>query len=598
MMGGVLDHLWQSTLLALGVALLTLAFRKAGPAVRHGLWFAASAKFLVPFAAFAALGRWLGPISRPPVEAAPDAVFIARATEPFSQSYASAPVTHAAVPVAHVAASIDPSLLLLVAWALGCGAVLVAWMVRWARVRSAVRGATPLAWPAPMPVLTSTSILEPGLVGLWRPVLIVPRTLFDHLAQPEIDAIVAHETCHLPRRDNLTAAIHMLVEALFWFHPLVWWIGARLIEERERACDEAVVRSGHDRAAYARGLVESCRLYLQSPLPCVAGASGSNLKTRVERIMTAPLSMPLPLSRKTLLVAAGFCAIASPVAAGWLTSPAAQTAVAHATAIVSGFGPARPEGAAPTSVATSAPADGGPMKTIEPAQDAATAASAADTAPAPASSASDAAPQAQPVQETTADGAAPAPAPTLQAALEPAVAARAASRTPGGETEAAVPGRLASMQARQTSNEETSPDQWRPVPGPLGPGPYLQVSGMMKGGDWGAWSPWYAITTPPIAEGHSIRDFHFALRGDRHCGKYPEDAQAECKLTTDEPDKKTVMFRVLGVRCDPPVTVYDNGGGGALNPPNLRGGGSPRFAPAALVCPQIQAEMVISYNVQ
>ena len=43
----------------------------------------------------------------------------------------------------------------------------------------------------------------------------------------------------------------MMVQALFWFHPLVWWIGARLVDERERACDEAVVRLGHEPRVYA-----------------------------------------------------------------------------------------------------------------------------------------------------------------------------------------------------------------------------------------------------------------------------------------------------------------------------------------------------------
>jgi hypothetical protein len=127
----------------------------------------------------------------------------------------------------------------------------------------------------------------------------------------------------------------MLVEALFWFHPLVWWIGMRLIAERERACDEAVIEAGHDRAVYARGLVESCRLYLQSPLSCVAGASGSDLKSRVEAIMTAPPSSLLNPLKKALLLAAGGCAFATPVAAGLLTSPAGQQAVARATAAAS-----------------------------------------------------------------------------------------------------------------------------------------------------------------------------------------------------------------------------------------------------------------------
>jgi hypothetical protein len=54
-----------------------------------------------------------------------------------------------------------------------------------------------------------------------------------------MEAMLAHELCHVRRRDNLVAAMHMMVEAVFWFHPLVWWIGVRLMEERERACDEA-----------------------------------------------------------------------------------------------------------------------------------------------------------------------------------------------------------------------------------------------------------------------------------------------------------------------------------------------------------------------
>jgi len=54
-----------------------------------------------------------------------------------------------------------------------------------------------------------------------------------------------HEVQHVRRRDNLAAAMHLVVEAIFWFHPLVWWLGARLVEERERACDEEVLRLGN-----------------------------------------------------------------------------------------------------------------------------------------------------------------------------------------------------------------------------------------------------------------------------------------------------------------------------------------------------------------
>jgi hypothetical protein len=81
--------------------------------------------------------------------------------------------------------------------------------------------------------------------------------------------------------------------------------------------------------------VEICRFYLQSPLLCVAGAAGSNLKARVEAIMTAPLSSPLSHAKKALLIFAGAGALATPVAAGLLTTPAGHAVVAKAAALAS-----------------------------------------------------------------------------------------------------------------------------------------------------------------------------------------------------------------------------------------------------------------------
>jgi beta-lactamase regulating signal transducer with metallopeptidase domain len=94
------------------------------------------------------------------------------------------------------------------------------------------------------------------------------------------------EMCHVRRRDNLTAANHMVVEAAFWFYPLVWWIRARLVEEREQACDEAVLQSGSDAEVYAEGILNVCKFYVESPLACVSGISGADLRKRVVRIMT------------------------------------------------------------------------------------------------------------------------------------------------------------------------------------------------------------------------------------------------------------------------------------------------------------------------
>ena len=112
--------------------------------------------------------------------------------------------------------------------------------------------------------------VEPGVFGIRRPVLVLPRGIVDRLSTEQLDAIVAHELCHMRRRDNLTAALHMAVEVTFWFHPLVWWLQTRLVEERERACDEAVLE--HDAA--------TVRLRRRDP-ECLQVLCGSAAELRV-----------------------------------------------------------------------------------------------------------------------------------------------------------------------------------------------------------------------------------------------------------------------------------------------------------------------------
>jgi uncharacterized protein (TIGR03435 family) len=151
--------------------------------------------------------------------------------------------------------------------------------------------------------------------------LLLPAGLAEHLTDAEVDAIIGHEVCHVRRRDNLAAAVHMAVEAVFWFHPLVWWIGTRLVDERERACDEEVLRMGCEPETYCEGILKICALYLESPLACVSGVTGSNLKRRIESIMTHRVADPLDFGRKLLLAGFGIAAIAGPVWIGLMSVP-------------------------------------------------------------------------------------------------------------------------------------------------------------------------------------------------------------------------------------------------------------------------------------
>jgi len=155
-------------------------------------------------------------------------------------------------------------------------------------------------------------------VGIVRPVILLPEGIAERLMPSELETVLAHELCHIRRRDNLFAAIHMIVEAVFWFHPLVWRIGAHLVEERERACDEEVLSRGGHPEVYADAILNVCKFYAQSPLACVSGVSGATIRRRIEAIMLNRGLQRLSHAKKLLLAGAATVALAGPVAIGLL----------------------------------------------------------------------------------------------------------------------------------------------------------------------------------------------------------------------------------------------------------------------------------------
>lgn len=338
------NHLWQSSLCVGAAGLIALALDRNSANIRFWLWFAASMKFLVPFAALTALSAYLlAPIVRP--VAVPTVAFMEPLATPFSAASvipaaalgAEAPALtslpaqavlpeRASPPVTRFPFHFDLGFALLALWAVGFLILAGRWLTRWLEMRTLLREAIEVQVDIPVAVKFSATRLEPGLAGILNPVILLPQGIEQELSPPELQAVLAHELCHWRRHDNLLAAIHMLVEALFWFFPLVWWLGARLNAERERACDESVLADGNDPKLYAEGILKVCRAYLQSPLPCVAGVSGAGLKKRIEAIMENRLVLQLNVARKFVLSASAAAAFALPLALGLIMAPVSQIA--------------------------------------------------------------------------------------------------------------------------------------------------------------------------------------------------------------------------------------------------------------------------------
>ncbi len=306
------DHLWQSTLFAAVAGLATLMLRANGARARYWLWLAASCKFLVPFSVLIALGGQMPWRTGSAAAQSGWSVAMEEAGRPFTASRMPVALLPAPPPPRD---SLPFPVILAAIWVCGSAGIAVSWWIRWRRIRKTVRSASPLPLSAAIPVRSAANLLEPGVFGIWRPVLMLPEGIAERLSPEQMGAVVAHELCHLRYRDNLTAAVQMLVETVFWFHPLVWWIGKRMVEERERACDEEVVRLGSDPRVYAEGILNVCKLYVESPLACVAGVSGSNLRKRIAGILSNRAAVRLSLAKKAVLAGGGLAAVVLPM--GW-----------------------------------------------------------------------------------------------------------------------------------------------------------------------------------------------------------------------------------------------------------------------------------------
>ncbi len=341
----IANHLWQSTVFAWLAACLTLTLRKNPAHLRFTVWFAASVKFLLPFALLVRVGHVLGTESRTPSPRLLVSV-LEIAGQPFSRPIVSVAV-HSTWREEFAATF---PVLLCAFWIIGVTGIFAMWGLRWFQIFHIQRSAKPLnegpefdclqllalaSGIRSIPILLSEQRFEPGIFGIVRPVLLWPASISNELQEPEAKAIFAHEVYHVRRHDNLAAAIQMFIEAIFWFHPLVWWLGSRQMDEREHACDEAVLDLGSEPAVYAESILKACKFYVESPLPCVAGVNGSNLKKRIVHIMSYKHATTVSTSRKLVLSSLAIAATAAPVLLGMSSSPRAM-AQASSSSISSG----------------------------------------------------------------------------------------------------------------------------------------------------------------------------------------------------------------------------------------------------------------------
>ena len=333
------NHLWQATLFGLVALLVTALLKTSRAQTRYLILLVALLKFAVPSTLFVAGVERLG--FEPPVLVAVDGMLEttgAKATS-FALRIASP------LPTAPAAQAIERSdrhaysevyCGLSISWLLGFALFVAVWARRRVVVLSEVRQAEVLQdGPVSDAVVEvrkqlgvrqrvrvgiSSRAAQPGVWGIRRPIVILPEGITSRLTGGEWRSLLMHELTHVKRYDNLVSYFQMLVRSFFWFHPLVWWIDHRLLTEREAACDESVIRRGEAAKDYASGLLKACRLSVTAPVAGLSRITESNLKTRVERIMSIPQREPKVFWQRCLVSSAIAVAVATSVLAGLLSN--------------------------------------------------------------------------------------------------------------------------------------------------------------------------------------------------------------------------------------------------------------------------------------
>jgi uncharacterized protein (TIGR03435 family) len=335
MFSAIENHLWQTTLFVIALWLITLGLRHNAARVRFVLWSIASAKFLIPFSLLISIGARV-PYSIPAVQTSHPVATIETWGSPFDQAAGqSAERVVADGQRQSVWDDFNLSSVILLIWLTGFVAVAIHRALRiWRAVgllrqtetetaESQVLRQAALNRERDIRFIVSPKAVEPGIYGVMRPTLVLPAGIVAKLSEKELVSVIEHEIQHIDRWDNLTATIHMVVEATFWFHPLVWWIGSRLLAEREFACDEAVMAKGVEPETYAGAILKVCQFYVVPPAAQASGVTGSsNLKARIVSIMRNRQPRALTSVQKCVLAVFGGFVVIGPLALGGLFASA------------------------------------------------------------------------------------------------------------------------------------------------------------------------------------------------------------------------------------------------------------------------------------
>jgi beta-lactamase regulating signal transducer with metallopeptidase domain/protein involved in polysaccharide export with SLBB domain len=166
-------------------------------------------------------------------------------------------------------------------------------------------------------VSLSERLGEALVVGLWRPVVLLPLAWAMEMPPEALAAVIAHELAHVRRWDLWVSLAQRVLETLLFYHPAVWWLSRRVSLERELCTDELAVAATGQRVVYAETLQWLGRRRLGDPAVQFALTMGDRKMALLYRVRNV-LGV-VPSHRRPAWWPAGLLALTVPLAI-WLTS--------------------------------------------------------------------------------------------------------------------------------------------------------------------------------------------------------------------------------------------------------------------------------------
>ena len=274
----------QFTVLTAIVAAALFVLRSLPPRVRYVVWLVVLLRLAIPAGLTSPRGALPSPVARPPSVAFPvaDGAPVNRlpgsegAETSGSHAVGAGSTAGSGAAGWHIpsGAAMSSAGFLFMAWGVGTLGLLTVHLVRSGRRRLRMVGAMEplpaevdrridrlraqlgMRRPVDVRVVHDDAIDGPAIQGFITPCILLPSSLIESWRREELDPALLHELIHIQRLDPAVRALANLLQIAYFFHPLAWWVGSRLREEREMACDDAVVsRLGGEKRTYLRALL-------------------------------------------------------------------------------------------------------------------------------------------------------------------------------------------------------------------------------------------------------------------------------------------------------------------------------------------------------